>query len=274
MIVSSHASPKTGSVILQRDHAELASQLALAFGNDVFEAMEPYDLMQFLVLNHDRGWDETDARIGRNPNTGLPYSLVNTPLDELLTSGPRSVDFNSRHHPYCGLLCSMHIWGLFNGRYGLSDKIVVDKLAGDARVKVEAMLQTILAKRDALTLALNQDVVMRPYLAHDKLMQNYKLLQLFDTLALYFNDNASCKGDYPPSRFIHVPLSKDKDTTLNLEPLDHGLFRLSPFPFRARKLTIRQRVYSVPIIDLDLDLDYNLVLAESPCDFETITLVA
>lgn len=272
MIVSSKASQEIGHVVLQSDHAQLASQFALAFGNDQFEAPSPAELMQFLVLHHDRGWDETDAQIGRNPKTRLPYSLVQTPLGELLTSGPRSVAFNRQHHPYCGLLCAMHVWGLFNGRYGLSDKIVVQMLEGEARARVELMLGTIRAEEAELRAQLATDPTMRPFLEEKKLMQNYKLLQLFDTLSLYFNDHAGREHDYPEASFLNVPQDAHRDRTLSLKPLGDRTFRLSPFPFKAQKLTVTHRVFEIP--QLDFDADYRQVFAESPARTETLTLVA
>ena len=44
-----------------------------------------------------------------------------------------SPDFNERHHPYCGLLSSMHSWGLYNGRYGLSKLVLLDNIPPDDR---------------------------------------------------------------------------------------------------------------------------------------------
>ena len=272
MIVSSYASPGTGHVVLQSDHAALASQLAEAFGNHDFEAPEPRDLMQFLALHHDRGWDETDAHIGRNPATGLPFSLVNTPLPELLLSGPRSVDFNSRHHPYCGLLASMHVWGLFNGRYGLSDKIVVNMLAGEAKIKVDAMLQTIVARRDQLTYLIAEVPAQCHLLESSKLMQNYKLLQFFDTLSLYFNENAGRTGAYPSSDFLHVPQSSSQDCVVSLQPLGDQVFRVAPFPFAGTELVLTHKVYDIPVHTVEVD--YQKVFAAANWTNETITLVA
>ena len=272
MIVSSYASPQTGHVVLQNDHAALASQLADAFGNSDFEAPEPRELMQFLVRHHDRGWDETDESIGRNPATGLPFSLVNTPLDELLLSGPRSVAYNRRHHPYCGLLAAMHVWGLFNGRYGLSDKIVVNLLQGEAKIKVDAMLETIRTSRDELLHDLTSHPILAPLVEPAKLMQNYKLLQFFDTLSLYFNENAGRLDTYPSSQFLNVPQARDRDVTVTLKSLGDRVFRLSPFPFRDKELALQHKVFEIPV--LDIEVDYQKVFAEAKWTNESITLVA
>ena len=181
MIVVGDKNEKVGRVVLQKDHTELALQIARGFGNETFAAPAPREHMEFLALHHDRGWDEIDENIGRNPDTGLPYGLVQTPMDQLLASGPRSAEFNTQFHPYCGVLSSMHIWGLFNGRYGLSDKIVVDLLEGEVRKQADLMLDGELARQEQLKAILEKDPMFSELIQEPKLMQNYKLLQFFDT---------------------------------------------------------------------------------------------
>jgi hypothetical protein len=270
VIVTEAPGKGVGHVVLQKDHTDLALQLARAFGNQSFQPLAPRALLEFLALNHDRGWDEVDERIQRNPKTGLPYSLVNTPLAELLATGPRSIDFNARHHPYCGLLACMHIWGLFNGRYGMSDKIVVDMLQGEAKLAADAMLAEVRQREAELRARLEADPEFRAYVAPDKLMQSYKLLQLFDTLSLYFNE---CVGrDGEPTSFLHVPFDASRDGPLQLTPLGRKTYRLTPFPFAGKELVVRLTSYTVPI--LERDVDYRKVFAETPSTTETITLVA
>src|SRR5205807_5261988 len=113
---------------------------AHAFGNDRFERLTPLDLMIYVISHHDAGWLE----FGRNPQidatTGLPYNLVDTPPEFITVTSRLSPDFNQRHHPYCGLISSMHSWGLYNGRYGLSKLVLLDKIAATDRPVVDRML--------------------------------------------------------------------------------------------------------------------------------------
>lgn len=270
MIVTEAPGQGVGHVVFQKDHTDLALQLARAFGNQAFQPLAPRELLEFLAQNHDRGWDEVDERIERNPKTGLPYGLVSTPLSELLATGPRSIDFNARHHPYCWLLSCMHVWGLFNGRYGMSDKIVVDMLQGEAKAQADAMLAEVRQRELELRAGLEADPKLRAYVAADKLMQNYKLLQLFDTLSLYFNE---CVGrDGEPTRFLHVPFDESRDGPLTLTPLGRKTYRLAPFPFAGKELVVRLTSYTVPV--LDRDVDYRRVFANTKSTTETITLVA
>ncbi|MCX6130669.1 MAG: DUF3891 family protein [Proteobacteria bacterium] len=270
MIVSGGKDSLFGQVVLQTDHADLAHQMAVAFGNSHFEDLEPRELMEFLVLHHDRGWDETDLTIKRNPQTGLPFSLVQTPMNELLLTGPRSVEFNAAHHPYCGLLCCMHIWGLFNGRYGLSDKLVVNVLEGEAKLNALAMLEAIQKRQAELRKDLQELTAFAPFLAEPKLMQNYKALQFFDTLSLYFNESAAKEKQV--AVFLNVPRTEFEATNLELTPLGENRFRLSPYPFKKDGLQLQHKVFDIPL--MNKDVEYSQVFQNSNWRYETITLVS
>jgi hypothetical protein len=132
------------------------------------------------------------------------------------------------------------------------------------------MLAAVRRREAELRAGLEADPEFRAYVAPDKLMQNYKLLQLFDTLSLYFNE---CVGrDGEPTRFLHVPFDASRDGPLQLTPLAHKTYRLAPFPFAGNELVVRLKSYTVPV--LDQDVDYRKVFAETPATTETITLVA
>lgn len=270
MIVSTDSVRARGQVVLQKDHADLAAQMAKAFGNEDFAPLEPRALMEFLALNHDRGWDEADGVMGRNPSTGLPYSLVQTPLDLLLETGPRSIHFNAEHHPYCGLLAAMHVWGLFHGRYGLSDKVVVDMLKGEAKAKADRMLSGVKQQQEELTAWCRNDLTCRHLVETDRLMRNYKALQFFDTMSLYFNERVGRDGD--TTEFLHVPFDDKRDGTVVVIPLGEKTYHLNPFPFAGDRLVLQHHTFDIPASAVDVD--YNAVFASSGIYTETITLVA
>jgi len=97
-------------------------------------------LMFYVVSHHDAGWAEFDRDPVTDETSGLPYNLVETPAKYLTVTSRRSPDFNERHHPYCGLMSSMHSWGLYNGRYGLSKLVLIDKIPPPDRPLAERML--------------------------------------------------------------------------------------------------------------------------------------
>jgi hypothetical protein len=99
-------------VIAMTEHTEMCGQLARAFGNDRFERIDPFEEVVHVVENHDRGWDGYDANPGLDPVTRLPYIMARTPTPDAVKTNVGSPDFNEAHHPYCGLLSSMHSVGL------------------------------------------------------------------------------------------------------------------------------------------------------------------
>jgi len=122
------------------EHTALSHQFARAFGNDRFQGPEPNDLMFHVVLHHDAGWAEFDRDPVTDRATGLPYNLVETPAEYIAMTSRGSPEFNQRQHPFCGLMSSMHSWGLYNGRYGLSSMVLIDKISPHDRPLVQRML--------------------------------------------------------------------------------------------------------------------------------------
>lgn len=230
MIVQTAPEGDSSFVITMAQHTALAGSFARAFGNDRFEPVSPRDEMLYVIDNHDAGWADLDARAPTDPDTGLPYNLVSTPFDMIVKTSVGSPDFNSRRHAFCGLISSMHSWGLYNGRYGMSDQVLLNTLADDNRDKADAMLDGELARQDRLKQELAADPETASWIEEPKLFQNYKQLQFFDTLALYFNRTHD--ADRGPSTFTHVPMTATKDTDVAIERQGPGVYRLSPFPFR------------------------------------------
>ena len=229
MIVQTTSTETLPKVIPMRDHLDLVGQLGCAFGNDEFASLNPKALMEFAIANHDAGWDSVDAELGIDADTGLPKNLLKTPLEDLVKTGPGSADFNEAHHPFCGLLVSMHAYGLFNGRYGLSDKIVVDILPPHAQPMFGAMLDGESARQERLKAQLAADPRTAVWVAEDALFHNYKVLQFFDTLGLYFcMEDEAARGE---SVFLNVPRSVGDDVRVTVTPVKAGVYRVSPFPF-------------------------------------------
>jgi Protein of unknown function (DUF3891) len=181
-------------VLTMAEHTEMCAQMARAFGNDRFGRPAPFAEVVYTVANHDRGWDAYDANPGIDPGTGVPYIMARTPLPDAIKTSRGSADFNEAHHPYCGLLSSMHSCGLYNGRYGLSNFAVSAHHKPGAGVHwepshrplVDAMLADEEARQARLKAVLAESADMRDWIEPDRLFQNYKQLQFFDTLALYF----------------------------------------------------------------------------------------
>lgn len=236
MIVQSAAKGGPHLVITMAEHTAFAGCAARAFGNDEFEPVAPRDEMLFVIDHHDQGWADLDAAPGLDPETRLPYSLTRTPFAEIIKTSARSPSFNEAHHPYCGLLSSMHSWGLYNGRYGMSDRVLLDFIAAEQRPSVDAMLDGEIARQERIKTSLADNPETAAWVEEAHLFQNYKQLQFFDTLALYFN--LTCADEREATSFGHVPMTGSEDATVALRPMESGTYGLAPYPFAEDGLEI------------------------------------
>ena len=233
MIVQSAPPEEPRFVITMAQHMTFAGQLARAFGNDDFEPVEPREAVLYIVDHHDAGWADLDAEGRIDPATGLPYNLVQTPFSEIVKTSAASPAFNSRHHAYCGLLSSMHSWGLYNGRYGMSDHVLLDSLAAENRATAEGMLNGELERQARLKHALAENPDTAAWVDEAQVMQNYKQLQFFDTMALYFNCNGA--ADREPKAFTHVPMSRHRGRHHRAHPARRSHLRARSLPVRGRR---------------------------------------
>lgn len=60
MIIQTAPAGKPRLAIMMHEHTALSGQFARAFGNDLFEAAQPDDLLFYVVSHHDEGWAEFD----------------------------------------------------------------------------------------------------------------------------------------------------------------------------------------------------------------------
>ncbi len=236
MIVQTAPAGEPRFVIKMAEHTAFAGALARAFGNDRFEPVSPREEMLYVIDHHDQGWFDVDENPGRDPETGLPWNLIGTPRDILLETGKRSPAFNSQHSAYAGLLSSMHIWGLYNGRYGYSEQVLLNKIPGEFRADYDKMLDAQLSHQAALREVLAGDPETEAWIDEGRLFQNYKALQFFDTLALYFNCNGG--ADREAADFTHVPISATDDVTVTVTPMDDVTYAFDPYPFREPEMVL------------------------------------
>ncbi len=272
MIIQTAPSGQPRLAVMMYEHTALSHQFARAFGNDRFEGTQPNDLMFHVVLNHDAGWAEFDRDPVTDPATRLPYNLVDTPAQYITVTSRLSPEFNQQQHPFCGLMSSMHSWGLYNGRYGLSSMVLIDKIPPQDRPLAQRMLDGELDRQKRLRGELAQDPKTAGWLEEKRLFQNYKQLQFFDTLALYFNrTHPSERGE---TMFEHVPLNSGQDVTITVRPSGPGVYELSPYPFAAPAAEYAFAGRALEPGQHERNGGWPAVLANAPTVWERFRLVA
>jgi Protein of unknown function (DUF3891) len=272
IIQTAPAGQKPRLAIMMHEHTALSGQFARAFGNDRFEPAMPAELVVYVVAHHDAGWADFDRDPATDEKTGLPYNLVETPAQYITVTSRQSPDFNQRHHAYCGLLSSMHSWGLYNGRYGISNLVLIDRFPPQDRPIVQKMLDAELARQSKLKAEMARDAQVSAWLDERHVFQNYKQLQFCDTLALYFNrTHASARGE---QAFGHVPLDMEQDATVTIRPRAPGVYELSPYPFAANDAEFAFAGRLIEPHQQETNGGWPAVLKKAPTQWERFRLVA
>ncbi len=252
-------------------HLQLVGQFAEDFGNQEFDVPEPREEMMYVSRWHDRGWVDLDSAPPLDAATGLPYHLGETPLPLMMMTSSSSPNHNEAVHPYCGLIDSMHIWGLYNGRFGYSDMVLMDSIPEEQKPMVDAMLDLEHRRQQRLREQLASDPQTAPWVEEDRLFTNYKLLQLFDTLALYFMTTP--EGLRADSTFQHVPKNLTEDADVLVHPEGNGNYTVDPYPFGRDPLPVWFEGRFMAPVPEGAEPDMAEVMRETPVERQVATLV-
>ena len=272
MIIQTAPAGAPRLAIMMYQHTALSHQFARAFGNAQFQPADPNDLMFHVTLHHDAGWAAFDRDPVTDPRTGLPYNLVDTLPEHIVVTSRGSPDVNQRQHPFCGLLSSMHSWGLYNGRYGTSDMVLIDRFSEQDRPLVQRMLDGELERQSRLKADLANDPATAAWIEPQRLFQAYKQLQFFDLLALYFNRiHPSERGE---ATFAHVPRTADEDAAVTIRPHGPGIYRLSPWPFGPQSSEFCYAGCHIAPGQHERSGGWPAVLTAAPSVWESFRLVA
>jgi len=258
-------------VIKLAEHLELVGQLAETYGNSEFEIPAPREEFLYVCRWHDKGWQDLDDNPPLDRDTGLPYNLVETPLPIIILTSARSPEHNESVSPYCGLIDSMHIWGLYNGRYGMSDKVLIDIVPEEYKLLAKSMLENEFQRQNRLKAKLSSDPQTAAWVEDSALFMNYKILQFFDTLALYFNCTHGSQREQ--AKFSNVPQNKLSDATITISPVDEFTYSLDPYPFRNDNMEIVFNGRYLDPIDPDTKPDMAMIMSETPTESQRAILV-
>jgi hypothetical protein len=197
----------------QPSHAWLSGQLARAWGNARFGSLDPYEEVCLAAEQHDIGMADWDLVPSRNPQTGLPHSFIEMPIEmhmQLWREAPRRLLAQSR---YAALLVSMHGMRLYEMRD-------LSRLSAADAAAVTDFLATSRAFQRELAASLGVDDA--------QLRRNSDLIWTWDFLSLALClDWAPCKAKAVPSAEGPVELTLAPDGTLE------------PWPFTKQAVSLR-----------------------------------
>jgi Protein of unknown function (DUF3891) len=158
------------------------------------------------------------------------------------------------------------------GATGSRSMVLIDKIPPHDRPLVQRMLDGELDRQERLKAELSQDPKTSAWIEEPRLFQNYKQLQFFDTLALYFNrTHPSARGEV---KFEHVPLSAAQDTIITVRPRGGGVYDLSPYPFAADSAEYAFAGRPIEPGQHEKNGGWSSVLAKTPTVWECFRLVS
>jgi hypothetical protein len=236
-------------LIRQTDHAALAGVFAEHWGNAEFAVPSPRDPLIDAALHHDDGWLLWEAAPRVDPATHRPFQFTAMPVAEHVAFYRAGIERVLALAPYAGLLTVLHLAGLYQMRFGTERQMQPKGLSPDDERLQRQFLDELHQQADNLRRELPQQGVPASWLEDRRLWCNYKLLQIYDRLSLYF-----CTA--PPRQAELEPVPRDYEggeTRITLTPLDERRVVLSPYPFDRSPLplTVRGRL----VADRDYESD-------------------
>lgn len=224
------------TLIGQTDHSRFVGQLAAHWGNRDFAAPVPYDSVVRAATYHDYGWLQYETRPLTNPETGEPYPFLGVPMTDRQLAGYQwALDWMTDIDPYSGLVVSMHRTGLWQGRYGK-----IKHPAGRYNLTTPSPeVQAFIARNE------KRQEEVRVSLDAKGIWTNYRLMQVWDLLGLYF----CCQEPYED--FVEpVPVSyadgDDDGVRMAMKPVGPRRVEFAPYPFDVRPLAVQLTLKRLP----------------------------
>ena len=211
-------------LIGQTDHSRFVGQVAAHWGNREFEAPRPWDPVVRAATFHDFGWLRYETSPLIRPESGEPYPFLQMPMiPSQLESYQWALDWMTDIDPYSGLIVSMHRTGLWKGRYQTIKHPAGRYNPAGLTPEVQAFVERNEARQEGPRAGFDAEEVWT----------NYRLLQVWDILGLYFG----CQDPYE-DHIEPVPVSyrgaRDDGVRLTLTPAGPKRVAFEPYPFGTR----------------------------------------
>ncbi|MBF6568921.1 MAG: DUF3891 family protein [Candidatus Binataceae bacterium] len=237
-----------GEIVMvnQTDHSQLVGQLASHWGNSEFDAPRPYESVVRAAIYHDFGWLPYETTPGADPKTGKPLSFMQVGLQKSQLNSYRwVVDWMNEIDPYSALIICMHRTGLWRGRYGAIDHPTAFNLSNPPPDVAKFTSD-------------NEQWQEQQKKSFDEkeLRTNYRLMQVWDLLGLYFCCQDVCDDfvDPVPQKYS---ANGDRGVKMIMKPESKTRVAFSPYPFDVRPLKVQLRLKHLPRATFENDEDFR-----------------
>jgi hypothetical protein len=202
----------------QASHAWVSGQLARRWGNDAFAPPDPFDEVCLGAEQHDVGMAEWDLRPDLNPDTGLPRTFLEMPLETHLGLWSAAPDKVLTQSPYAALVVSMHGRALYARRD-----------TGEPGTDESRAVATFVAQQELFQQDLLRNLGEDPARAQ----RNQTLVWALDFLSL------APMLDWVPDTLVAPTFPDQPDATLLVDAPDALSVTVDPWPFNQDELRIR-----------------------------------
>lgn len=221
-------------LIGQTDHSRLVGQIGAHWGNERFAVPRPFDSVARAAAYHDYGWLRYETAPILLAESGETPEFRQVPgSDAQLAAYQWCIDWLSDIDPYAGLIVGMHRTGLWRARYE-----TITHPETSAR-KLGAPIEDFVARNEA-----RQERERKAFDAQE-VWTNYRLLQVWDLLGLYFCCAEPCADFIAPVPLDYASGRKD-GVRLTMTPIDNRKVAFDPFPFDQRSCQIQLSYRRLP----------------------------
>ncbi len=239
---------QNGKVVLvnQTDHSQLVGQLASHWGNSEFDAPRPYESVVRAAIYHDFGWLPYETTPGSDPKSGKPFGFMQVGLQKSQLNAYRwVVDWMNDLDPYSALIICMHRTGLWRARYQAIEHPTAFNLNNPS-----PEVAKFISDNEQW-----QEAQKKPFDANE-LRVNYRLMQVWDLLGLYFCCQDVCDDFIEPVP-VKYTSNGDKGVKLSMKAESKTRVAFSPYPFDVRPLKVQLRLKHLPAATFDGDPDFR-----------------
>jgi hypothetical protein len=223
------------AILGQTDHSRFVGQLAAHWGNAAFAAPAPYESVVRAATFHDYGWLRYETNPLFDEKTGQPFPFLEVPLTvSQMGSYQWSLDWMADIDPYSGLIVNTHRTGLWKGRYG-----TIKHPTGYNLKEPSPDIQKFITRNEVW----QRDT--RAKVDDGNFWTNYRLMQVWDLLGLYF----CCQNPYED--YIEpVPVryggNDEAGVRLAMKPVGPNRIVFDPYPFDVRPCRVQLSIKRLP----------------------------
>lgn len=222
-------------LIGQTGHSQLVGQLAAHWGNARFARPEPYESVARAATFHDYGWLRYETAPLADAKTGAPLGFRELPTTpEQLGSYQWCVDWMTGIDRYAGLIVSMHRTGLWSARY----ETIAHPPQSTRKLPPE--IDAFIARHHP------KQEEGRAAFGADQVWTNYRLLQVWDLLGLYFCCQDPYDDHIEPVPVAYNGADRTHGVRLNMTPKDLRTVAFDPYPFDIRPLNVQLAFRRMP----------------------------